>query len=76
MLELDYIGHRSSPEVLAQVDDVVPAPCGTGQQGVCAAGTTSCSGGMESCVQNVMSSAETCNGMPWMSELEDRKTDL
>ncbi len=34
-----------------------------GQQGVCAAGTLTCQGGMVRCVQNVMSSAELCDGL-------------
>ncbi len=37
--------------------------CNTGQQGVCAAGTTQCMGGMLSCQQNTMAGAETCNGL-------------
>jgi len=37
--------------------------CATGKLGVCAAGTTLCSGGAIQCVQNVASSAETCDGL-------------
>lgn len=37
------------------------ASCSTGLSGVCAAGTTSCSGGILLCVQNQQPSAETCN---------------
>ncbi|MBK6514124.1 MAG: hypothetical protein IPG04_08385 [Polyangiaceae bacterium] len=37
--------------------------CSTGLLGVCAAGTTACTGGAPACNQNVMSSAETCDGL-------------
>jgi hypothetical protein len=37
--------------------------CSTGQLGVCAAGTTTCSSGAIRCNQNVMSSAEVCDGL-------------
>jgi hypothetical protein len=37
--------------------------CNTGLQGVCADGTTDCSGGMIECDQTVMSSAEQCDGL-------------
>jgi len=49
-----------------QVDEGNPgggAACMTGLQGVCAAGTMRCTGGMVQCVQNVMSSAEVCDGL-------------
>ncbi len=36
--------------------------CSTGQLGVCAAGTTQCSGGSVICTQNVAASAEICDG--------------
>jgi hypothetical protein len=38
------------------------AACMTGLQGVCAAGTQKCTGGMLQCTQNVMSSPEVCDG--------------
>jgi len=38
-------------------------PCLTGMVGVCAAGTTSCSGGALACNQNVPPSAEACDGL-------------
>lgn len=37
--------------------------CSTGQQGVCAAGTTQCSAGSLSCVQNQSQSGEVCDGL-------------
>jgi hypothetical protein len=37
--------------------------CNTGQFGVCSAGSTACLGGALSCVQNVQSSAELCDGL-------------
>jgi len=37
------------------------ASCSTGKLGVCAAGTTACSGGAVICNQNVQSSAEVCD---------------
>ncbi|MFT3769537.1 MAG: MopE-related protein [Minicystis sp.] len=37
--------------------------CNTGKQGVCAAGTTVCSGGQLSCQQSVQPHAESCNGL-------------
>ncbi|MEW5848837.1 MAG: MopE-related protein [Myxococcota bacterium] len=37
--------------------------CNTGLQGVCAAGTTACSGGSIWCNQNVQPSTETCDGL-------------
>ncbi|HEY3452094.1 MAG TPA: MopE-related protein [Myxococcales bacterium] len=37
--------------------------CSTGKLGVCAAGTTSCPGGVYTCTQNVQPSAETCNNL-------------
>jgi hypothetical protein len=39
------------------------AMCSTGLFGVCAAGTTACSGGMLACNQNTMSSGEICDGL-------------
>ncbi|HRI63790.1 MAG TPA: MopE-related protein, partial [Polyangium sp.] len=36
--------------------------CSTGQQGVCSAGTTSCTNGSIACNRNVNPSAETCDG--------------
>ncbi|MFO0759467.1 MAG: LamG-like jellyroll fold domain-containing protein [Byssovorax sp.] len=52
------------------VDALKPAgttlgACATGLLGVCSAGTSTCSGGAvsPSCVQNVASSAETCDGL-------------
>jgi len=36
--------------------------CNTGQPGICATGTTSCSGGLVVCNQNQQSTAESCNG--------------
>jgi hypothetical protein len=36
--------------------------CNTGQQGVCAAGTTNCQGGQIVCTQNTMPSTEICDG--------------
>jgi hypothetical protein len=47
------------------IDDGDPgggAPCNTGNQGVCAAGTIHCVGGSLTCVQNVQPSPETCDG--------------
>jgi hypothetical protein len=49
-----------------QVDDGNPgggAACNTGNQGVCSAGTSACSGGQIVCNQNVQPSAETCDGL-------------
>jgi predicted ribosomally synthesized peptide with SipW-like signal peptide len=49
-----------------QVDEGDPgggSACNTGQQGICAAGTTHCVGGALSCIQNVQPVAETCNGL-------------
>ncbi|MFT3769319.1 MAG: LamG domain-containing protein [Minicystis sp.] len=37
--------------------------CSTGKPGVCAAGTTACSGGAISCVQNQQAKAEVCDGL-------------
>lgn len=37
--------------------------CSTGQQGVCAAGTTQCTDGSLSCVQDQTQSAEVCDGL-------------
>jgi hypothetical protein len=37
--------------------------CNTGKLGVCAAGVTACQGGMIVCVQTVLPSAETCDGL-------------
>ncbi len=37
--------------------------CATGQKGVCGPGTTACSAGKIVCNQNVMASAEKCNGI-------------
>ena len=37
--------------------------CNTGQFGVCSASSTACLGGALSCVQNVQSSAELCDGL-------------
>ena len=48
------------------VDDGNPgggAACNTGQPGVCAAGTTSCQGGVLSCTQNTAPSPEVCDGL-------------
>jgi hypothetical protein len=39
------------------------AACSTGKPGICAAGTTVCSGGGLSCQQNAQPHAETCNGL-------------
>jgi len=38
-------------------------PCNTGQKGVCAAGTTSCPGGVYTCNQNQQAGTETCNAL-------------
>jgi hypothetical protein len=49
-----------------QVDEGNPGgglACSTGQQGVCAAGTTACSGGTIVCNRNVNPSAEICDGL-------------
>ncbi len=49
-----------------QVDDGNPGgavACNTGNLGVCAAGTTACSGGQVVCNQNVQPGAETCDGL-------------
>jgi hypothetical protein len=37
--------------------------CSTGQQGVCAAGTRQCLGGVLACIRDVPPAAETCNGL-------------
>ncbi len=37
--------------------------CNTGQQGVCSAGTLTCSGGTSTCVRNVAPSPEICDGL-------------
>jgi hypothetical protein len=37
--------------------------CSTGHQGVCGAGTTTCSNGALACAQNVAPSAEACDGL-------------
>jgi hypothetical protein len=37
--------------------------CSTGQLGICAAGTTACSGGAISCVRNQGPTTEVCNGL-------------
>ena len=37
--------------------------CGTGQQGVCAAGTTACTAGAVACNRNTAPSAEICDGL-------------
>jgi putative metal-binding protein len=39
------------------------APCSTGQQGVCAAGTEHCQGGQVQCQPNTPPSMELCNGL-------------
>ena len=39
------------------------ASCSTGKLGVCAAGTTACTGGAVVCNQNIAASAEVCNGL-------------
>jgi hypothetical protein len=39
------------------------AACNTGQQGVCATGTTTCVAGALSCAANTGPSAESCNGL-------------
>ncbi len=39
------------------------ASCSTGKLGVCAAGTTACTGGAIACNQNVQPSAEICDGL-------------
>jgi hypothetical protein len=39
------------------------ASCNTGLPGVCAAGTTSCSGGALACQQDQPPTAETCDGL-------------
>ncbi|MFT3772446.1 MAG: MopE-related protein [Minicystis sp.] len=48
------------------VDDGNPGAgqaCSTGQPGICGPGTTVCSGGAVSCVQNKQPSAEVCDGL-------------
>ncbi|MEW5743487.1 MAG: putative metal-binding motif-containing protein [Myxococcota bacterium] len=50
----------------AQVDEGNPGgggACSTGQSGVCAAGTLTCTSGSVQCVRNVAPSAETCNAL-------------
>jgi len=50
----------------AQTDEGNPgggAACSTGQQGVCAAGTDTCQGGIVQCVRNVNPSAEICDNL-------------
>jgi hypothetical protein len=39
------------------------AACNTGLLGVCAAGTTVCAAGMNKCAENVLPSAEVCDGL-------------
>src|SRR5207249_6273214 len=39
------------------------AACNTGQPGVCAAGTTACTGGAIVCSRNTQPSAEVCDGL-------------
>src|SRR5439155_6586239 len=39
------------------------AACSTGKLGVCAPGTTACTGGAVVCNQNVQPSSEVCNGL-------------
>ncbi|MEP7125925.1 MAG: putative metal-binding motif-containing protein, partial [Byssovorax sp.] len=39
------------------------AACSTGQQGICAAGTTACTGGAVVCNRNQAPTAETCDGL-------------
>ena len=49
-----------------QIDEDDPdggGACSTGLSGVCAAGTTACSGGSLDCVQDVQASAEVCDGL-------------
>jgi hypothetical protein len=49
-----------------RIDETYPelgAPCVTGQQGVCAAGTQRCVVGSLSCLQTAMPSTELCNGL-------------
>jgi alpha-tubulin suppressor-like RCC1 family protein len=49
-----------------QIDEGSPgsgAACSTGLKGICAAGTTACTGGSLLCNQNAQSHAETCNGL-------------
>jgi len=49
-----------------QVDDGNPgggSACSTGQQGVCAPGTTACTGGAIVCNRNVNPTAEVCDGL-------------
>ncbi len=41
----------------------VSTACNTGNPGVCAAGTTSCSAGIVTCNQTTQASAETCDGL-------------
>jgi hypothetical protein len=48
------------------IDDGNPGgglSCGTGQQGICAAGTTACSAGAIACNRNQNPTAETCDGL-------------
>jgi len=50
----------------AIIDDGNPGGgiiCNTGLLGVCAAGTTACQGGVVKCNQNVLPSAEICDGL-------------
>ena len=38
-------------------------PCTTGMPGICAAGLTDCTGGVETCIATNMPGIETCNGL-------------
>ncbi len=42
-------------------EDFAPQSCATGEAGICAAGTTSCEGGAELCVQALQPELEICN---------------
>ena len=44
-------------------EDFVPAPCDTGDLGVCAAGTLECFNGVQACVADAQPVAEECNGL-------------
>ncbi|MCX6796118.1 MAG: putative metal-binding motif-containing protein, partial [Candidatus Falkowbacteria bacterium] len=49
-----------------QVDEGNPgggSSCNTGLQGVCATGNLTCTGGALTCIQNVQSSTEVCDGL-------------